>query len=58
MFTEIELIYIKTMLETRIQQDKETLDKCGEHFSQEVRNIFNRDISKYQDLVKKIENLL
>jgi len=58
MFTEIELIRIKTMLETRIQQDRETLDKCGEHFSQEVRNIFNRDIANDLALVNKIENLL
>jgi len=58
MFTEIELIRIKTMLETRVEQDKETLAKYGEHYSQEIRNIFNRDISNDQALIKKIENLL
>ena len=58
MFTEIELIRIKTMLETRVEQDKKTLAEYGEQYSQEIRNIFNRDIFNDQALIKKIENLL
>ena len=58
MFTEIELIRIKTMLETRVEQDKKTLAEYGKLYSQEVRNIFNRDIANDQALIKKIENLL
>lgn len=58
MFTEFELIRIKAILEMNIDNDKKALAESGEYFSEEVRNIYKRDIKNDQALVDKIGKIL
>ena len=57
MFTEIELIRIKAILEVHIDQDKKTLAEC-KNFSEEIRNIYKRDIKNDLALAAKIRKIL
>lgn len=57
MFTEVELIRIKAILEVHIDQDKKTLAEC-KNFSEEIKNIYKRDITKDQALAAKIGKIL
>lgn len=58
MFTDVELIRIKAILEVNIDNDKKALAESGKYFSKEVRKIYKRDIKRDQALAAKIGKIL